>query len=193
MHANKIAAIAVICNLPLICIILIAACMATACSRGSQISSVQESAWWAPHRTIPVQDPILFEIGVPIDRVGQTVNIVIRYGLWHSGKAVSVRDVRNWAMQASHNHRLSYKDLQRAQGIVSALPESNLDLPKGRILFVVDHFTIPSVPRVFDREKLPPEMKQLFDLLGGIRFELAAELKFDVGKDSDDGVVSVAP
>lgn len=130
----------------------------------------------------PPADKIVFSIYIPLDNKPdtQTMHVVLKYLVHESGLAYDVRDVYDWARQDMHRKQLTPEELKKARDIVHLLPDGTADIAKDRSVIVTEYLTNGTKQRIFDRAKLPIQMKNLFSLLGGVRLEVRDEVQFDL-------------
>lgn len=123
---------------------------------------------------------VLFSIVIPMDDKPETMmgHIVIEYVVHKSGFACDVRHVYSWAHQGSRRHELTEDQLAKAKGMVASLPDSTVDMPKDKTVVVTSYTAEGRKRMVYDRLKLPKEMKGLFEILGGLREELKDKVDF---------------
>ena len=141
--------------------LVVAACLSLGASRGQEV---------------------VFSIDIPMDDKPDTKmgHVAIEYVVHKSGFAYDVRNVFGWAHQASRRRDLTQAQLTQATNIVASLPDSAVTLPKDKTVIVTRHTAEGKKRTVYDRLSLPPEMKELFDLLGGLRFELKDRIRFNL-------------
>ncbi len=126
------------------------------------------------------EDKVLLTIHIPMDNKADTQfgHTVLKYMLFESGFAVNVRDVYNHAHQAAHRKQLTADELEKVKRIVHGLPAQVLEVQKDRSVVVGGRLLEEQKEKVYERGRLPAAMKDLFSLLGGIRFEVQEDLKF---------------
>src|SRR5215468_12780944 len=100
-------------------------------------------------------------------------HVVIRYSLTRQGEEFDVRNVYNWAAQASHRRELSKDTVAKIIDLLRGLPDSKeKDIPKDRLVIVTLRDGNEVKLKAFHCKRLPRAMKEILELLGGIRFEL---------------------
>ena len=131
----------------------------------------------------PINLPLdgdVIQILIPMDNKAdkQGGHMVLKYGIDRLGHAYNERDVHNWAVQASHRETLSTDGLKKLIEIVHSLPTSNKQVDKDKSVVLVEHTPLGDITRTYDRSTLPWQMEDVFNMLGGIRFEVEAQVKF---------------
>ena len=123
---------------------------------------------------------IIFSIQIPMDNKGdnEDFHCVIVYSVFETGNAFSARSVYNWAGQASRRKELTKEELEKLNGLIKNLPRQTSDKPKEQLVFVRIATPEGDVKNKYERTKLPKVMKEIFDLLGGIREELEGKIAF---------------
>jgi hypothetical protein len=98
------------------------------------------------------------------DKVG------LEYTVNENGQESDVRDVYNWAYQASHWKQLSDDQIKDLHSAIKALPTKNV-LPPIRQLVVVSFKDSTNwITRSYDQTNLPTAMRKIYDIVGE-RFE----------------------
>ena len=106
-------------------------------------------------------------------------HVVIRYSLTRQGEEFDVRNVYNWAAQASHRRELSKDTVAKIIDLLRGLPDSKeKDIPKDRLVIVKFHDGNEVKLKTYHSKRLPRAMKEILELLGGIRFELKDVIEF---------------
>jgi hypothetical protein len=125
-------------------------------------------------------ETVVFRLSIPMDNKPdeQAGHTVIDYVVHESGFVYDVRNVYDLAHQNTRRKQLKPEELTRAKEIVSALPESDVKGPKDQSLRVVEHTPDGEKRKICDLKALPHEMKELFDLLGGLRSEIRDKVNF---------------
>ncbi len=144
------------------------------------------SAFLASSWASGAADPgkVIFYIDIPWDNKDeQPGHIVYRYFVYESGFTCNSRDVYDWASQARKTKQLTPEELKKATGIVHSLPDRRDKVPLDRSVIVEERLP-DEKRRVYDRTKLPREMKDLFGLLGGIRGGLEDKLEFETERNT---------
>ena len=120
-----------------------------------------------------------FSIDSKADReFGHTV---IRYSLSEEGREVDVRNVYDWADQASRQRELSNDVVAKITDLLRGLPNSEeRNIPKDWLVIVTFRDGNEVRVKEYHRKRLPPSLKEVLDLLGGIRFELRDTIEFSV-------------
>lgn len=127
-------------------------------------------------------DPVVLSVHVPLDQRSdlEIGHVKIQYFVHESGRVYDERYVNERGHTAIRSCNLTNEQLQRAINIAASLPESTVELPKDRTVLVACHTTIGKRELVYDRLQLPAQMKELFEILGGVRFELTEKIKFNL-------------
>jgi len=94
------------------------------------------------------------------------------YRVDKNGQEFDVRDVPNWAMQASHSKQLSNEQLKSLQLAVSDLPEDNSYGDAGYLVVVKTSSKGVTKTRCYDGKNLPKAMRDIYAIIGE-RFETA--------------------
>ena len=106
-------------------------------------------------------------------------HVVIRYSLTRDGVEVDVQDVYDWAAQASHRRDLSKDTVAKIIELLRGLPDSEeRTIPKDRLVIVKFHDGNEVKLKAYHGKRLPRAMKEILELLGGIRFELKDVIEF---------------
>ena len=127
------------------------------------------------------KDKIVITIRISMDEKAdtQTGHVVLEYLVFESGLAMSDRHVYDSAHQDGHSRKLTMEELAKAKNIVGRLPIQSVEVPKNKSVIVAMDLPQGKKEVVYDRTKLPMEMKELFSLLGGIREEARGSLEFE--------------
>jgi hypothetical protein len=106
-------------------------------------------------------------------------HVSIQYYLTEKGQASDDRDVYSWAGQASRNRELSKDIVAKIIDIVRGLPNPEEEqIPKEWLVTLTFHDGDDVVTREYHRKRLPHALKEILDLLGGIRDELRDTVGF---------------
>ena len=104
---------------------------------------------------------------------------VIRYSLTEEGEEIDLRDVYDWAHQASHRRELSKDVVANITNLVRGLSHiEEKNIPKDWLVIVTFHDGNNVRVSEYHRKKLPRGLKEVLELLGGIRFELRDTIGF---------------
>jgi hypothetical protein len=87
-----------------------------------------------------------------------------------NGKELDVRDVYNFAMEASHQKQLSEDQLNDLRLAIKELPEKDILPPIRQLVVVSFNDGTNWVTRSYDRTNLPPAMHKIHSIIGE-RFE----------------------
>jgi hypothetical protein len=123
----------------------------------------------------PNEPKELFRIGFSLDARGEKEfgHMVIRYTLFEDGNASSVREVHNWALQDSHQQKITKAKIDEIQELAKSLPKRKADSTPREFLVALSTFPhAKSDQRLFDRRALPVEIKTILERMGGIRNEI---------------------
>ena len=106
-------------------------------------------------------------------------HVVIMYSLAQDGREVDVRNVYDWAAQASHQRELSKDTVAKIVELLRGLPDSEeRNIPKDRLVIVKFRDGNEVTLKAYHGKRLPRAMKEILELLGGIRFELKDVIEF---------------
>jgi hypothetical protein len=106
-------------------------------------------------------------------------HVVIRYSLTKEGQEFDVRDVYDWAHQASHHRQLSRDKVAKIAALLQRLPSSEIgDTPKDWLVTVTFRTGKEVRVREYHRKRLPRSLKEILEQLRGIRFELRETIGF---------------
>jgi hypothetical protein len=94
------------------------------------------------------------------------------YRVDKNGQEFDVRDVPNWAMQASHSKQLSGDALKALQVALGELPSENSYGAAGYLVVIRTRQGTNSKIRCYDGKKLPKAMRDIYAIIGE-RFETA--------------------
>ncbi len=131
--------------------------------------------------TAAKQSPTFLTIDFSLDSKAddETGHVVIRYSLTEDGQEFDVRSVFDSAMQASHRRQLPTESVEKIVRLVRELPKAD---QKGiaRDWLVTVRFRDKNKTEVYEyhRKELPGELKEILELMGGIRFELKDAIGF---------------
>jgi len=90
-----------------------------------------------------------------------------------------VRNVHDWAAQASQRRDLSKDTVARIIDLLRGLPDSKeRNIPKDRLVIVKFRDGNEVKLKTYHGKRLPRAMKEILELLGGIRFELRDVIEF---------------
>ena len=118
-----------------------------------------------------------FSLDSKADR--ETGHKVIQYTLTEEGRAVDVRIIYDWAAQASHKRELSKDAVAKITKLLRGLPNSEeRNTPKDWLVIVTFRDGNEPIVREYHRKRLPRSLKDVLELLGGIRFELKDTIGF---------------
>jgi hypothetical protein len=109
----------------------------------------------------------------------ETGHKIIRYSLTEEGREIDVRIIFDWAAQDSHHRELSKGVVAKITNLVRGLPNfEERNIPKDWLVIVT--FRDGNKVRVseYHRKRLPRALKEVLELLGGIRFELRDTIGF---------------
>ena len=87
-----------------------------------------------------------------------------------AGYVCDVRDVYNWALQASNRKQLEEEPLKTLHQLIPVLPKSTTEPPIGRTVYVSFKDKNCWRTETYDAEKLPGEFESVLQILGE-RFE----------------------
>ena len=94
----------------------------------------------------------------------------LQYFVSKTGQENDVRDVYNWAMQASRCKQLSLADLKNLHAALDQLPAKSTSPPIERLVIVSFRQSSKWVTRSYDSRALPNSMRRIYDIIGE-RFE----------------------
>jgi len=106
-------------------------------------------------------------------------HVAILYSLARDGREFDVRMVHDWAAQASHERDLSKDTVAKIIDLLRGLPDSaERNIPHDRLVIVKFHDGNEVKLKSYHGKRLPRAMKEILELLGGIRFELKDVIEF---------------
>jgi hypothetical protein len=112
-----------------------------------------------------------FSLDSKADR--ETGHIVIHYSLTEEGLELDVRNVFALAAQASHQRKLPNDVVAKITRSLRGLPNPDeKNIPKDWLVIVTFRDGNNVMTREYHRKRLPHALKEVLELLGGIRFEL---------------------
>ena len=130
-----------------------------------------------------IQDnEIILKIIIPLDNKEDTDfgHTTIEYSLAKSGFSYNVRNVYSWARQGSHKKQLNEIELKEAIDLISKLSHMQYKGEKEYSVIVKIINQNKETIEVYNQNSLPKELERIFDLLGGIRFEIKDKFKFNL-------------
>ncbi len=95
----------------------------------------------------------------------------LQYSVSGSGQERDWRDVYNWAIQASHERKLSTDDQKSLRSAISLLPAHSELPPIDRLVIVSFRDGTNWVTRSYDDQSLPDAMRKIYGIVGE-RFEM---------------------
>jgi len=139
-------------------------------------------------------EEVAFSIAIPLDDKpdNKMGHVVIEYVVRKSGLAYDGRDVIGWAYQAGRRRDLTEAQLAKATKLVDSLSDSTVTLPKSKTVVLTRRTAEGKKRMVYDRRKLPAQMKELFELLGGLRFEVKDNINFNL-EETEQGSADTRP
>jgi hypothetical protein len=139
--------------------------------------------WILPFFEMPLAQevaPLLtIDFSLDLKNDSEFGHTVIQYSLTKEGHEFDVRNVYDWAAQAGHQRELPKGIVDKITNLLRGLPDpAEKNIPKDWLVIVT--FRDESKIRVseYHRKKLPPSLKEVLELLGGIRFELKDTIVF---------------
>jgi hypothetical protein len=123
---------------------------------------------------------LCFAIRIPMDNKGDRDrgHVAIRYEIRESGTSSTRRDIYGVGYEPLHSKQLNKDELKKVENIVHLMPAYSIEIPKEKSVVVTEYLPDKTIEKKYDQSKLPASMKDLFDLLGGIRGENMDILKF---------------
>ncbi len=98
----------------------------------------------------------------------------LEYFVNESGEESDVREVYDWAGQASHGKQLSEVEIKGLRSAIEELPVESSMPPLNRLLVVSFRQGTNVVTRSYDRQALPSAVHRIFDIIGE-KFETKGE------------------
>ena len=92
------------------------------------------------------------------------------YFVSENGWEFDLREVYDWAHQASHSAQLSETNLVSLRSAIHDLPATNATPPVERLVVVSFHQGTNWITHTYDSDALPKPMRQIYDIVGE-RFE----------------------
>jgi len=131
-------------------------------------------------KMVDKQDMNILEIIVPLDNKNddETHHTSIVYELRQTGQEFDVRNIYDWASQASRRKELNKSELKEVKELINKLPDETYVGEKKGSLIVRTYLEKGMIEKKYKQNALPKELKNIFALLGGIRYELEDKLKF---------------
>jgi hypothetical protein len=129
----------------------------------------------------PEQQRPLLTIDFSLDSKpnGEMGHTSIQYFLTEKGEEFDVRNVHDWAFQASHHRELSKSSVRKIVVLLRQLPDPEEEnIPRDWLVTLT--FRDGNYVKVCEyyRKRLPRALKEVLELLGGIRFELKDTIGF---------------
>ena len=104
---------------------------------------------------------------------------VIHYSLSKEGREVDLQNIYDWAAQASHRRKLSKSVVAKITHLLRELPNpEEKSIPKDWLVIVTFRDGNEVKVMEYHRKSLPPSLREILELLGGIRFELKDTIEF---------------
>lgn len=126
------------------------------------------------------KDKVIIRITIPINvrpEDGQTFMSIV-YVVYESGKLFTFRSTE-FAVQNQRTSQLTEEEMKKVKEIVHSLPKGLDEFAPGQLLKIIEYDgDIPKI-RIYNRMKLPPKMKELFQLLGGVSFEIKDKIGYE--------------
>lgn len=105
----------------------------------------------------------------------QTGHVELEYALTASGKWYNVRAIYDWAHQDSRSGTMTAQELSKIEALVMRLPASDeKPIPKAQLTRV----TVGGRLYKYNSQSLPSVLKEIFELMGGMRHEAKDKIKF---------------
>lgn len=104
------------------------------------------------------------------DRIG------LIYTVNERGQEFDVREVYDWATQASHHKELNKGQLEDLRLAIKRLPDQNIFPPIGQLVVVSFKQNDGWITHSYDRTNLPPAMRTIYDIISE-RFETKDNIK----------------
>jgi hypothetical protein len=127
------------------------------------------------------QQAPLLTIDFSLDSKGdqEPGHVVIMYSLARDGREVDVRIVYDWAAQGISQRKLSKDTVAKIIELLRELPDSEeRNIPQDRLVIVKFRDGNEVKLKAYHGKRLPRAMKEILELLGGIRFELRDIIEF---------------
>jgi hypothetical protein len=122
-----------------------------------------------------------FSLDSKADR--ETGHISIYYSLSKEGQEFDVRNVHDWAAQDSHLRELSKGGVAKITNLLRELPNpEEKNIPKDWLVTLTFRDGDDVRVREYHRKRLPHALKEVLELLGGIRFEVRDTIGFSAAR-----------
>jgi hypothetical protein len=103
-------------------------------------------------------------------------NIGLRYCVLSTGREFDVRDVYNWAFQASRSRQMSAREFAKLKGTAESLPDSEATPALNRLVIVSHWAKGKWRTERYDQKQLPAGMEKIMNIVGE-RFETKERAK----------------
>ena len=109
----------------------------------------------------------------------QPNHVVYKYYIYDSGFTMNFREISENGIQSISRLQLTKQELVNVKEILKNLPDVKKEIPIDRSLIITEIQPTEKKVKIFERTKLPAPMKELFNLLGGIRGGIKDKLNFE--------------